>query len=116
MHTGDILEREAPPFVDWWGGGSLDGMIRSMDLVLAHINDSTVVVPGHGTTTNRAGVLHYRAMLVLVRDTLTTGFAAGKTIDDIVAQRPLAAYESELHGPRWIATFLRRVALGMGRR
>jgi cyclase len=112
MHTGDILEREAPPFTDWWGGGSFEGMIRSMDLVLAHINDSTVVIPGHGTPTNRAGVVRYRTMLVLVRDTINAGFKAGKTIDQIIAEHPLAAYESELGKASWVTELFKRLALG----
>ncbi len=66
LHTGDILEVDAFPFVDWWGGGSLTGTIAAIDQLLALVDDHTVIVPGHGHMVDRAHMVAYRAMLAEV--------------------------------------------------
>jgi glyoxylase-like metal-dependent hydrolase (beta-lactamase superfamily II) len=96
VHIGDILEREAPAFIDWWAGGSLDGMIAVSDSVLASINDSTKVVPGHGTVTNRAGLRAHRDMLVALRDRTREVIARGGTYTDVVT----TDYDAMVGGPR----------------
>ncbi len=115
IHTGDVLEREAPPFVDFWAGGTVEGMIGAIDRVLTLADDHTVIVPGHGTTTNRASLPPYRAMLVAVRDRIGARVTAGETTEAIVAARPLAEFEDSLGGARRAAEFVRRVVVGMRR-
>ena len=68
IHTGNIVEVGAPPFIDWWGGGTLDGMIAAVDHVLAMSNDKTRIVPGHGSVVDRAWVTRYRGMLAAARE------------------------------------------------
>lgn len=114
LHTGDIVEREAPPFIDWWAGGSLDGMIAAVDGILARVNDRTIIVPGHGTPANRAGVVAYRTMLVTARDRIGAQLSEGLTADAIVAGRPLTEFEEMLGGERRAGQFVRQVAMGLG--
>jgi glyoxylase-like metal-dependent hydrolase (beta-lactamase superfamily II) len=64
IHTGDLLEREAPPFIDWWTGGRLEGMLAGVDWVLEHSDSATRIVPGHGTVARRGDVVAYRQMLL----------------------------------------------------
>jgi glyoxylase-like metal-dependent hydrolase (beta-lactamase superfamily II) len=115
IHTGDILEREAPPFLDWWAGGTLDGMIAAVDRILALVNDSTVIVPGHGTPTDRAGLAAYRVMLVAARERIGARVAAGESAEQIAAERPLAEFEAERGGARPMARFVRLIANGLAR-
>lgn len=96
VHVGDILEREAPAFIDWWAGGSLDGMIAVSDSVLARIDARTVVVPGHGTVTDRAGLQAHRDMLATLRDRAAAVLARGGSAADIATSE----YEAMLGGPR----------------
>jgi glyoxylase-like metal-dependent hydrolase (beta-lactamase superfamily II) len=114
LHTGDILEREAPPFIDWWAGGSLDGMIAGVDFINARIDDRTILVPGHGTPTDRAGLLAYREMLVAARDRITALVRDGNTRDAIVQARPLKDFEGMLGGERRAGQFVWQVARGLG--
>jgi glyoxylase-like metal-dependent hydrolase (beta-lactamase superfamily II) len=115
LHTGDILERQAPPFIDWWAGGSLDGMIAAVDGILARVDDRTVVVPGHGTPTDRRGVLAYRAMLTAARERIGGQVRQGLTAEVIVAARPLEEFEAMLGGERRAGQFVRQVAGGLRR-
>jgi glyoxylase-like metal-dependent hydrolase (beta-lactamase superfamily II) len=114
LHTGDILEREAPPFIDWWAGGSLDGMIAGVDFINARIDDRTILVPGHGTPTNRVGLLAYREMLVAARDRITALVQDGGTRDAIVQARPLRDFEGMLGGERRTGQFVWQVTRGLG--
>ncbi len=63
LHAGDIVEIGAPPFVDWWAGGTLDGMISAVEFIHAIVNDSTIIVPGHGPPIDRAVLRTYHANL-----------------------------------------------------
>ena len=77
LHTGDILEVDAFPFVDWWGGGSLTGTIAAIDKLLALVDDETVIVPGHGHVVDRPHMLAYRAMLAEVGEAVQEAIARG---------------------------------------
>jgi len=106
LHTGDILEREAPPFIDWWAGGSAEGMIRAVDAILARVNDQTLLVPGHGTVARKPDLLRYRTMLVTLRDRVAAGVAAGKSLATIQAERPASEFEGLIGGGGWRPTRL----------
>lgn len=114
LHTGDILEREAPPFIDWWAGGSLDGMIAGVDFINARIDDRTVLIPGHGTPADRAGLLAYRAMLVAARERIGGMVARGQSLDAIVAAQPLREFDGMLGGARRTGQFVWQTARGLG--
>ena len=93
LHMGDVLELGAPPFLDYWAGGSWTGMLAAVDAGLAIANDQTIIVPGHGPTTNRAGMVAYRAMLQAVGQKVRDAVQRGESMDTIVAARPAAGYE-----------------------
>ena len=112
IHVGDIVEIDAPPFIDWWAGGSLDGMIAGVDALLPLIDDSTRVVPGHGAIVGRTRVVAYRAMLQDLRGRVERAVRAGTTVDALVAERPLARYEAELGGPRRADRLVRLAMVG----
>jgi glyoxylase-like metal-dependent hydrolase (beta-lactamase superfamily II) len=115
IHTGDILEREAPPFIDWWAGGTLDGMIAACDRILGMINSSTVVVPGHGTPTNKDGLTRYRQMLATAREQIGARVKAGESDETIIAARPLREYETDLGGERRAGQLITQITFGMRR-
>ena len=115
IHTGDLLEIGAPPFLDWWGGGTLDGMIAGIDQVLRITNDRTVYVPGHGNPVRRNAVMAYRSMLVAVRERITPKVLAGEAPETIAAALPLADYDSGFGGAGYTARFVRIIAMGLAR-
>ncbi|HEX9166212.1 MAG TPA: MBL fold metallo-hydrolase [Gemmatimonadales bacterium] len=115
LHTGDLVEPGAPPFIDWWAGGSLDGMIAAADYILGRVNDRTRIVPGHGDVIDRATVAEHRRMLVTVRDRLVAGAKAGRTLEQIQAERPAAEFETLLGGGRRARHFVRVAWYGVAR-
>jgi glyoxylase-like metal-dependent hydrolase (beta-lactamase superfamily II)/DNA-binding CsgD family transcriptional regulator len=115
LHTGDLVEPGGPPFIDWWAGGSLDGMIAAADYILSRVNDQTRIVPGHGDVIGRSTVVEHRRMLVTVRDRLVAAAAAGKTLEQVQAERPAEEFESLLGGPRRAGHFIRVAWYGVPR-
>jgi len=90
LSTGDIVTSERYPNIDVRAGGSIDGMIRGCDEILRMSSAHTKFVPGHGHLTDQAGLRAYRTMLVTARRLIAREIAAGKTEDQMVADKPLA--------------------------
>jgi cyclase len=64
--VGDIFSNPFYPIIDLASGGAVDGMIHSLDRVLAQTDEQTKIVPGHGSVATRADLQDYRDMLVRV--------------------------------------------------
>jgi cyclase len=90
LHTGDLLFNGFYPVIDVAAGGSIGGMIRSADALLAVAGPATRIVPGHGPLADRAALVRFRDMLVTVRDRVTTLVRAGRTVEQVQGARPLA--------------------------
>lgn len=113
VHAGDLVELGAYPFIDWWAGGSLDGMIDAVDALLARMDERTRLVPGHGPVATLPVVRAYREMLVAVRARVARALASGETVEQLVASRPTAAFDAAHGGPRAGERFVRLVHLGL---
>lgn len=96
LHAGDLFFNGMYPFVDIWSGGSFEGVIAAVDGVLRLCDDRTKIIPGHGPVASKADLQAYRDMLAAVRDKLKPLVAAGKSLDEVKAARPLAAWDERL--------------------
>jgi cyclase len=99
--VGDIFSNHFYPIIDLSSGGSIDGMIHSLDRILAQTDEQTKVVPGHGPVTTRANLKDYRDMLVQVRHRIKDLIAAGKTMDEVVAAVPTKDFDA-----RWASGYV----------
>jgi cyclase len=115
MHVGDIVEIGAPPFIDWWAGGSLDGVIAACDRVLALAGPDTRVVPGHGPVLRRDAVREYREMLVTIRGRVTTALDSGRTREQLLETSPTREFDERLGGEGRGKGFARLVWFGLAR-
>ena len=93
--VGDIFSNRFYPIIDLSSGGSIDGMIHSLDQILAQTDEHTKIVPGHGPVATRSDLQDYRDMLVQVRQRMKVLIAAGKTMDEAVAASPTKDFDSE---------------------
>ncbi len=91
------------PFIDYSTGGSINGTIRATEANLANpkISDKTVIVPGHGAVGNKAQLAEYRDMLVAIRDNVAGLKKQGRSIQEIVAAKPTAAYDAKWGNYLW---------------
>ena len=95
LATGDIVFFGRYPNIDFLYGGSIDGMIRGVDVMLQAAKDDTKIVPGHGPVGTKAMIREYRQMLVDARDRIQKLIVAGKTEDEVVAAKPNADYDAK---------------------
>ena len=95
IHMGDTYFSSGYPFVDLSSGGSLEGVLAAHARALAMGNESTRYIPGHGPVTSRAELVAYRTMVADVVGKVRAGIAAKRSIDQIVAAKPSAAYDAK---------------------
>lgn len=92
LHMGDTYFNGMLPFIDVDSGGSIDGAIVAVETGLALANEETRIIPGHGPMARRADLIRYRDMLVDLRSRVGQGIAAGRTLDQIKAERHADGY------------------------
>ena len=114
LHVGDIVEVGAPPFIDWWAGGTLDGMLAAVDWVLARTGEHTRIVPGHGDVVDRKWVVEYRRMLAAVRSRARKAIRDGKTRQEFADSNPCAEWAERLGGELGARSFAMQVHHGLG--
>ena len=94
VHVGDVYYSGAYPFIDLASGGSLAGLVAALETVLSRADSRTIVIPGHGPVSNRAALAAYRDMLVATGRRVRELIDEGKSLDEVVAARPTAAYDA----------------------
>ncbi|HYI63376.1 MAG TPA: MBL fold metallo-hydrolase [Allosphingosinicella sp.] len=92
LHMGDTYFNGMLPFIDLDSGGSIDGAIVAVEAGLALANEGTAIIPGHGPMARRADLVRYRDMLVDLRSRVGQGIAAGRTLEQIKAERLADGY------------------------
>jgi cyclase len=92
LHMGDTYFNGMLPFIDLDSGGSIDGAIAAVETGLALANEETRIIPGHGPMARRADLVRYRDMLIDLRNRVGQGIAAGRTLDQIKAERLADGY------------------------
>jgi len=92
---GDIFSNHVYPIIDLTSGGSIDGLILSVDRILGQTGEQTKIVPGHGPVALRADLQAYRDMLAQVRKRIQQLVAAGKTMDEAVAAAPTKDFDAK---------------------
>ncbi|MDY7092451.1 MAG: MBL fold metallo-hydrolase [Acidobacteriota bacterium] len=126
-HLGDLLEVGAPPFIDWWAGGSLEGILEALDRVLEWRSPDalpeatseggthrlTRFVPGHGAVVDRQGLERYRSLLETVAGRVGDAVAAGKSAQETVDLQLAQDYAEELGGERRARQLVYLLYLGL---
>ena len=112
IHAGDIFFNGSYPFIDVDSGGSIAGVIAAVERMLELAGDGTRIIPGHGPVASRADLDAYRSMLVETSGRIRALRAAGKTVDEVVAEQPNADYDAKLssgfiNGERYIRMLYR---------
>jgi cyclase len=93
--VGDIFSNAFYPIIDLTSGGSIDGLILSVDRILAQTDEQTKIVPGHGPVATRADLQAYRDMLAQVRQHIKALITAGKTMDEAGAAAPTKDFDAK---------------------
>jgi glyoxylase-like metal-dependent hydrolase (beta-lactamase superfamily II) len=98
--TGDILDLTSYPGIDAADGGTLDGVLASLNRIIDLTvpedwqEGGTMVIPGHGRVADEADVVEYRDMVTIVRDRIRDMVARGMTLEQVKAARPTFEYDA----------------------
>ncbi len=95
LHMGDTFFNGMYPFVDLSTGGSIDGMIAACERGLGMGDAATKIIPGHGPSGRKADLRAFQEMLVASRDAVLPLVKAGKTLDEVKAAKPTAAFDEK---------------------
>jgi glyoxylase-like metal-dependent hydrolase (beta-lactamase superfamily II) len=93
IHVGDDFSDRSYPFIDLSGGGSIDGLISSLQTILSMINNETKVVGGHSGISNQTKVKDYLNMLIDIRDHIKQMIQEDKSLDEIILSKPTSKYD-----------------------
>ena len=94
IHTGDTYFNGIYPFIDTSSGGSIAGMIRATEQVLALAGNDTKIIPGHGALSNRTELEAYRQMLIDVKLQTEKAIAEGLSLEEFIASQPTKKYDA----------------------
>ena len=94
IHTGDLMFNGRFPFIDANNGGTLDGVLLGLNMILSLSDDNTKIIPGHGPLANKADVAKTIAMLEDARDLVGALVKSGKSDAEILKANPLEKYTS----------------------
>jgi cyclase len=103
--TGDIFRTDSYPVIDMQKGGSVQGVLDGLNLVLDlavpahHEEGGTYIVPGHGRICDEFDLLEYRDMVTIIRDRVEAMIGKKMTLAQVKAARPTLDYD-----PRYGAT------------
>ena len=110
--TGEIFNQASFPFIDLARGGTINGILEGLNMVLditvpKHNQEGgTLVIPGYGRIGDEHDVLEYRDMVTIIRDRVQAAIDRKMTLAQVKAMKPSATYEYEPRfnrDPAWTA-------------
>jgi cyclase len=96
LMTGDFFRSIGYPNIDRVNGGSLNGMIEGLGVVIGMAGPNTKIIPGHGPTVDRAAVIAHRDMILALRDRVAQMVQQGKTPEEVLAAHPTSDYDAKV--------------------
>jgi cyclase len=93
IHVGDDFNDKSYPFIDISSGGSIDGLISSLETISSIINDETKVASGHSEISNKTKVNEFTNMLKDVRENVNQMIKSGKSLEEIITSQLTSKYD-----------------------
>jgi glyoxylase-like metal-dependent hydrolase (beta-lactamase superfamily II) len=104
--TGPVFRMDAYPLLEPDKGGSIDGTIDALNLLLDLTVPSkslqqagTYIIPAHGRISDEHDLVMYRDMLVIVRDRIRAMAGKKMTLEQVKAARPTLDYDGRYDTP-----------------
>ena len=99
LMTGDFYRAEGYPNIAIQNGGTLEGMLFGLGLVIGNSGPNTRILPGHGPMVDRDEVRAHRDMMLILVAQVQERLNQGMTEDQIVAAGLTAAFDSQVRNP-----------------
>jgi glyoxylase-like metal-dependent hydrolase (beta-lactamase superfamily II) len=98
VSAGGLISTTSFPSFDPDEGGSVEGLIAGLNLILditvaeTRGQGGTIVVPGHGRLYDEGDVAEYRDMLTIIRDRIQSSIGKGDSLATVRQSRPALDY------------------------
>ena len=89
LHTGDLMFNHYYPNIDLEAGGSVQQWVPTLETLLRL--DFTRVIPGHGETTDRAGLRQFLALIAQLAEIGKTAAEEGMSLEQTLETDQLTA-------------------------
>ena len=99
IHAGDVFRTTAFPYIDLANGGTLDGTLQALGLLIGTAGPDTMIVPGHGVPSSRMDVMAFRDLIIDVKGQVEEMIASGMSYEQVAAANPTAAYNDRYGDP-----------------
>jgi len=100
VSTGDVFSTVGYPVIDRERGGSIQGIIDALNVLLYQVTISgpkeeggTLIVPGHGRLCDQADLVVYQEMVTIIRDRVENMVKKGMTLEQVKAAKPTSDYD-----------------------
>jgi cyclase len=100
VSTGDVFSTTGYPMIDLERGGTIQGVVEALNVLLYRITVSgpkqeggTLIVPGHGRLSDQADLVVYQEMVTIIRDRIQDMIGKGMTLDQVKAAKPTSDYD-----------------------
>jgi len=97
---GDVISGAGWPFVDWWTGGWVNGIVSGLETLLKVANEQTRVVAGQGPVLTRGDLESQHKMFSDISQRLRTFMFGGKNVEDAIAAQPTKEYNDRMGDPK----------------
>ena len=105
--AGDVFTPDRYPVIDAAEGGSINGTIAGLNLLIElaipEFNEEggTMIIPGHGRICDESDVGDYRDMVTIVRDRVQDLIGKKMTLEQVKAARPTSDYDGVYGSPTY---------------
>ena len=103
IHAGDVVFFGLYPYIDTAAGGSIDGMIAGVNLLVGLCDDETQIIPGHGPLLNKNQLIEHLDMLTRARSNVAAQMERGGDLAAVQAAKPCAEWDESL-GQAWLTS------------
>jgi glyoxylase-like metal-dependent hydrolase (beta-lactamase superfamily II) len=112
VHVGDVYINGKYPFIDINSGGSIRGYLAAQKMVLALVNDDTIIVPGHGAVSNYGLFSEYHNLLQEITAAVQERIDLNESREDIVKDSSITnTYDKVGYGDGFITAIKFRETL-----
>jgi cyclase len=96
IHAGDVFRTTTYPYIDKAHGGSFQGTLDALAILIKMAGPNTKIIPGHGIIADRDMAETFRTMLVTIKDRMMAQIQQNKTLQEV-----MAANITEDYDERW---------------
>jgi len=112
IHSGDVYISNSYLFIDTSSGGTLKGVISAIEKLVAMSNDDTIIVPGHGKLSDKAGAEKTLAMLKRLKSKVENAISENLSEEAFLATDPTSEFDDDfgLRGKRFAGALFKHLS------